>query len=74
MGCSNIIPRTLFVSLSRLVTVECPSERVSGKSASDHRFTRFFHDRRYTMVAWCFFVHVLPTFKAPWGLERQPVG
>ena len=38
----NIIPRMLFVSISRLVTIECPSERVSGKSASDHSLTHFF--------------------------------
>ena len=73
MGYSNIIPRTLFVSLSRLVTVECPSERVSGKSASDHCLTHLFP--RSVLHDGCvmFFVHVLPTFKGPWGLERQPV-
>ena len=58
MGCSNIIPRTPFVSLSRLATIECPSERVSGESASDPCLPRFFRDGRYTdgcvVRAWCY--------------------
>ena len=54
VSCCNIIPRTFFCVSSRLVTVQCPSERVPGESASDPCLKLvFFGDRRYTMVAWC---------------------
>ena len=71
----GLFPQTLFVCLSRLVRKNARVSECPVRVLAILVCRILFFSPRLALHDGCvvFFVHVLPSFKAPWGLERQPV-